>query len=118
MISPSSGLRQKIRLYFWSREKSKLPRLRLREFRNSDQSIFRYPCVAELTPIELRSLNCLLHEFQEELGPEETLDSGDLVHFALQELQLKIRTQSEDLVPRLMFHLLASQGNLNLYNPF
>lgn len=100
-----------MRWSFSKRRSKKLPLLRLREFRNSDQNLFRYPCVVELTPIELRSLNCLLREFQKELGPEETLDSCDLVHFALQELQLKIRAQSEDVLPRLIFHLWTSQTN-------
>lgn len=71
------------------------------------------PSVPQLIPTEteLQLLHILRQELTYELGPQE-IDDCDVLRFALQELQLKIRNSDrEDLLLRLRFHLWDVNGN-------
>ncbi len=68
------------------------------------------PCVPQLTPEELHLLHILRQELIYDLGSAE-IDDCDVLLFALEELQLKIRKSSrEDLFLRLRFHLWDVKG--------
>lgn len=60
----------------------------------------------ELTPVERQLLAWISRELNHELAPEQ-LSESDVLDFALQELQLKLRSEKrQDVVLRLGFHLL------------
>jgi len=64
------------------------------------------PSRIELTPHEVQLLACLWRELNQELAPEEVISESDVLHFALQVLQLKIQSgRLQDVLLRLGFHL-------------
>lgn len=61
----------------------------------------------ELTANERQLLAWLWRELNYELAQEELISESDVLHFALQELQMKLRTEHrQDVVLRLGFQLL------------
>jgi hypothetical protein len=53
----------------------------------------------ELTPDERQLLAWLRRELNQELGPEEVISESDVLHFALEQLQLKLRhSNREDIL--------------------
>jgi len=68
------------------------------------------PATIELTPAERQLIASLWRELNHELRPEEVISESDVLTFALEELQLKLRSDDRhDLVRRLDFHLLSSR---------
>ena len=64
----------------------------------------------ELTPNERQLIASLWRELNHELAPKGDISESDVLNFALQELQLKLRSEyRQDLVLRLNFHLLNSR---------
>jgi DNA-binding response OmpR family regulator len=64
------------------------------------------PGSIELTPDERQLLAWLWRELNQELGSEEEISESDVLYFALQELQLKVRDSNrEEMLLRLEFHL-------------
>jgi hypothetical protein len=64
----------------------------------------------ELTHDELQLLAWLWQELSQELGPEEVISHSDVLHFALQELQLKFQSgHGQDVLLRLGFHLSSAR---------
>ena len=64
----------------------------------------------ELTSYEHQLLARLWRELNDELAPQETISESDVLNFALQELQLKLRdSDCEDMLLRLEFHLRSAQ---------
>lgn len=60
----------------------------------------------ELRPKDRQLLASLWRELSHELAPEEAISGADVLNFALQELQLKLRDSNrEDMFLRLEFHL-------------
>jgi hypothetical protein len=67
------------------------------------------PATIELTPVERQLIASLWRELHE-LRPEGVISESDVLTFALEELQLKLRSYDRhDLVRRLNFHLLSSR---------
>jgi hypothetical protein len=64
------------------------------------------PGSIEVTPDERQLLAWLWRELNQELGSEEEISESDVLHFALEQLQLKLRgSHREDVLPRLGYHL-------------
>jgi len=60
----------------------------------------------ELTPDEHQLLAWLWRELTQELGPEGVISKSDVLYFALEQLQLKLRHGNrEDILLRLGYHL-------------
>ena len=65
----------------------------------------------DLTPAERQLLASLSRQLNHELAGEEHISECDVLNFALQELQLKLRSGNrQDVVLRLGFHLLNLRG--------
>jgi len=88
-----------------------VPVFRLRESTASKLKDMPWcPRVPQLTLGELQLLHILRQEISYELGSAE-IDDCDVLIFALEELQLKLRKSSrEDLFLRLRFHLWDVNG--------
>jgi hypothetical protein len=64
------------------------------------------PSRIEVTPDAVLLLASLWRELNQEFAPEELISECDVLHFALQELQLKIHSgRRQDVLLRLGFHL-------------
>jgi hypothetical protein len=60
----------------------------------------------ELTPDERQLLAWLWRELNQELGPEEEISESGVLYFALEQLQLKLRSSHrEEMLLRLEFQL-------------
>ena len=65
------------------------------------------PDSIELTPVERQLLAWLSQELNCELAPEELISESEILNFALEELQLKLRGGNrQDVLLRLGFHVL------------
>jgi hypothetical protein len=61
---------------------------------------------AQFTSEDLQLLNCIRLELSNEIGALQTITNGDVLYFALQELQLALGSANrEDEVLRLKFQL-------------
>jgi hypothetical protein len=77
----------------------------LRESSSSEHLPWEPGCI-DLTPNERQVLVWLWRELTQELGPEEVISESDVLHFALQELQLKFRDSKRvDVLLRLGYYL-------------
>ena len=79
--------------------------LPLRQSRPSEHAPWE-PCRVKLTPDERQLLAWLWRELNQQLGLETAMSESDVLQFALEQLQSKLRgSNREDVLLRLEYHL-------------
>jgi amino acid transporter len=107
-VSPNRSVTEEARVagLAWERLPDPKPHLVLEIYSPGGQENIFYlgPHAPHLTPKEIDLLHAIWLELSDRVAPEE-LHHHDVVHFALEELRNKLKSDEEDVLLRLRFHL-------------